>query len=164
MPRKKVTEAEKIKAETKVKKQPSYNAEALHKPKATYYQAVGRRKTASASVRLQVQGTGKFLVNRKPVGEYFSGVVAKEFYLEPLKLTNNLERFDIFVRVEGSGKSAQLGAVIHGLSRALAALDREKYRPILKKQSFLTRDPRARERRKPGLAGKARKQKQSPKR
>ncbi|MDP3998788.1 MAG: 30S ribosomal protein S9 [bacterium] len=151
MPKKPIEEKEAVKKEKKVV-QPSY------------YQAVGRRKTASARVKLQVSGTGKFFVNRKPVEEYFSGEAAKKFYLEPLRLTNNLERFDIFVSVVGSGKAAQLGAVIHGLSRALATLDREKYRPILKKQGLLTRDARARERRKPGLAGKARKHKQSPKR
>lgn len=130
----------------------------------SYYLAVGRRKTAVARVKLRGGGTGKMMVNQKPIDEYFPGEVAQKFYLEPLILTNTLGRFDIFVKVEGSGKSAQLGALVHGLARVLDEVDRESYHPILKKQGFLTRDPRAKERRKPGLAGKARKRKQSPKR
>lgn len=130
----------------------------------SYYQAVGRRKTATACVKLQVGGTGKIVINQKPIEEYFAGAVAREIYLEPLVLTNNLNRFDVFAKIEGSGKSAQLGAFVHGLTRALQEVDLEHYRPILKKRGLLTRDARARERRKPGLAGKARKQKQSPKR
>lgn len=132
--------------------------------KSPLYLAVGRRKTALARVKIRVGGTGKILVNQKSIEEYFPGEVAKRIYLEPLVLTNNLDRFDIFIKVEGSGKSAQLGAVVHGLARALQAVDRENYRPLLKKRGFLTRDARAKERRKPGLAGKARKKKQSPKR
>lgn len=152
MPRKKVTETKKTEAEIKVKK------------RLSYYQAVGRRKTASALVRLQVNGSGKIIVNQKPIEEYFPGEVAKKLYSEPLVLTNNPDRFDIFAKIEGSGKSAQLGAFIHGLSRALQEVSRENYRPLLKKRGFLTRDPRARERRKPGQAGRARAKKQSPKR
>lgn len=130
----------------------------------SFYLAVGRRKTASARVKLQVGGTGKFMVNKKPVEEYFSGEIAKSLYLEPLKITNNLGRFDVFVKVEGSGKSAQVGAVVHGLSRALDMVDKETYHLLLKKRGLLTRDARARERRKPGQAGRARAKKQSPKR
>lgn len=153
MPKKKIEEKliSKKKEEVKTKKN-------------SYYMAVGRRKTARARVKLQVGGTGKILVNRKPVEEYFSGEVAKKIYLEPLVLINSLERFDIFATIDGSGKSAQLGAFVHGLSRAIQKIDRQNYRPVFKKGGFLTRDPRAKERRKAGLAQKARKQKQSPKR
>ena len=153
MPRRK---KEEIKTEEKTKEA---------KTKAPfYYTAVGRRKTATARVKLQVKGSGKIIVNQKPIEEYFSGEAAKIVYLEPFKLTNNLGRFDVFIKVTGSGISAQLGAVVHGLARVLQKVDRETYRPILKKRGFLTRDPRAKERRKAGLAGKARKKKQSPKR
>lgn len=132
--------------------------------KLAFYTAVGRRKTAKARVRLQVGSTGKFIVNKKSVEEYFPGEIAKKKYLTPLTLTGSLGRFDIFVTVEGGGKFAQLDALVHGLSRALQIVDRDAFRPILKKQGLLTRDARARERRKAGLAGKARKKKQSPKR
>lgn len=142
-----------------------------------YYQAVGRRKEASARVRLYVVANeeslildnktyakGQIIVNDRPIEEYFSGEVAKKSYIEPLRTTNNLNRFVITIKIIGGGLNGQLGAVIHGLSRALEKVDKEKYRPILKKRGFMTRDPRAKQRRKAGFAGKARKKKQSPKR
>lgn len=151
MPRKKIVKTEETKKEEKVKK-------------AAFYQAVGRRKEATARVRLYLQGTGKVTVNNRPASEYFSGKAAEKMYLEPFNLTNTLGRFDVSVKVEGSGLSGQLGAMILGTARALEKVDKEKFRPILKKRGFLTRDSRAKERRKPGLAQKARKAKQSPKR
>lgn len=144
--------------------------------KTSYYEAVGRRKEASARVRLYVVadrpvtvgGTalekGSFIVNDRPVEKYFPGEIAKKLYLEPFRTTNTLNRFAVSVKVSGSGLSGQLGAVIHGISRALEKVDREKFHPILKKRGFLTRDPRAKQRRKAGYAGKARARKQSPKR
>lgn len=133
-------------------------------PKApSFYQAVGRRKEAVARVRLYPQGKGKILVNERPFEQYFPGEVTKIASLEPFRVTNTLERFDATVKVEGGGLSGQLGALIHGIARALEKVD-PKTRPILKKGGFLTRDARAKERRKAGLAGKARKKKQSPKR
>src|SRR3989304_6385191 len=72
----------------------------------SYYTAVGRRKTATARVKLQVKGSGKIFVNRKPIEEYFPGEAAKIVYLEPFKVTNNLGRFDVFIKVTGSGLSA----------------------------------------------------------
>lgn len=159
---------EEVKTEKKVKiekiKKPSSDTKTSHKSKIQYYMAMGRRKTATARVQLRLGGTGKIIVNKKPIEEYFSGEIAPKLYLEPLRLTNNLDRFDIYVKVKGSGKRAQLGAMIHGLARALELVDKETYRPILKKQGFMTRDARARERRKPGQAGRARAKKQSPKR
>lgn len=130
----------------------------------SFYQAVGRRKEATARVRLYVGGNGEIIVNDLPVEKYFPGEVAKIAYLRPFQLTETLGRFKVTVKVEGSGKSGQLGAVIHGIARALEKIDKEKYRPILKKAGLLTRDPRAKERRKAGFAGKARAKKQSPKR
>lgn len=149
MPRKKKTEKpEKQKKEGKI----------------SFYQAVGRRKEATARVRLYVGGKGEIIINDIPVQEYFPGEIAKITYLQPFQLTDTLDRFKVKVKVSGSGKGGQMGAMIHGIARALEKVDREKYRPILKKAGLLTRDPRAKERRKAGLAGKARAKKQSPKR
>jgi len=85
-------------------------------------------------------------------------------YLEPFRTTNTLGRFVVSVRAEGGGLAGQLGATIHGISRALEKVDKEKFRPILKKRGFMKRDPRAKQRRKAGFAGKSRARKQSPKR
>lgn len=132
--------------------------------KQSFYQAVGRRKEATARVRLYVGGNGEIVVNDKPVEEYFSGEMAKIAYLRPFKLTDSLNRFRVSVKVEGSGKSGQLGAMVHGIARTLEKINKEQYRPALKKAGLLTRDPRAKERRKAGQAGRARAKKQSPKR
>jgi small subunit ribosomal protein S9 len=131
--------------------------------KQKYIFAVGRRKEAVARVRL-FEGEGKTLVNDLPIEEYFSGEVAKIFYSKPFALTNTLGKYYATIKVEGGGKSGQLQAVVHGLSRALALVDPQNFRPILKKQKLLTCDSRVRERRKVGTGGKARRKKQSPKR
>jgi small subunit ribosomal protein S9 len=131
------------------------------KPKFTY--AVGRRKTASARIRL-FKGRGEIIVNDKPIGQYFSGKVAHRLFNLPFEVTETAGKFDATVKVVGSGLSAQLGAVVHGLARALDKEYAELYHTPLKKAGLLTRDPRERERRKVGLGGKARRHKQSPKR
>jgi small subunit ribosomal protein S9 len=125
--------------------------------------AVGRRREAVARIRLY-KGKGQNLVNKQPISDYFPGQLAQLAYTKPYVLTDNEGKYFITVRVVGGGKNGQLGAVIHGLSRALALIEEKKYRPILKKEGFLTRDPRTRERRKVGTGGKARRKKQSPKR
>jgi len=125
--------------------------------------AVGRRREAVARIRLY-PGKGQNLVNEQPMSDYFSGEIARIAYTQPFKLTDTEGQYFITVRVVGGGKKGQLGAVIHGLSRALAEIEEKKHRPILKKEGFLTRDPRTRERRKVGTGGKARRKKQSPKR
>lgn len=144
--------------------------------KVTYYEAVGRRKNASARVRLYVVGEGSvtvnsialakgdMIINGKPAESYFPGEVMKKMYQEPFRTTNTLGRFATSITIYGGGPAGQLGAAIHGLSRALEKTDKEKFRPILKKRGFMTRDPRKKERRKAGFAGKARARKQSPKR
>lgn len=133
--------------------------------KVSYYEAVGRRKTASARARLYVsENKGDFTVNKKPVETFFPGEVFKKMYMEPFRTTNTMGRFGISVTTTGGGLPGQLGATIHAISRALVKVDDEKFRPILKKRGFLTRDPRAKQRRKAGYAGKARARKQSPKR
>jgi small subunit ribosomal protein S9 len=142
----------------------------------SYYEAVGRRKVASARVRLYVVketsitigGTavekGAIIVNGKSAETYFPGEVQKKMFQEPFRTTNTMGRFAVSIKVAGGGPSGQLGAVVHGISRALEKVDKEKFRPILKKRGFMTRDPRAKQRRKAGYAGKSRARKQSPKR
>ena len=137
--------------------------------------AVGRRKEAVARVRLypvakkeitiagQNLKKGDFMVNGKSIKNYFSGEVARVFYLKPFEITNTQDKFITSVKVAGGGLSGQLGAVVHGISRALEKYD-PKNRPVLKKEGLLTRDSRAKERRKAGFAHKARAKKQSPKR
>jgi small subunit ribosomal protein S9 len=132
--------------------------------KLSYYFAVGRRKVAVARVKLHLGGDKSFTVNGRDVASYFPGEVAKMSYLEPLKATSNANRFTIEAKVTGSGPNGQLGAVIHAIGRALDKIDPEKYHALLRRRGFLTRDPRAKERRKVGTGGKARRQKQSPKR
>ncbi len=128
-----------------------------------YTFAVGRRKSAVARVRLYPK-KGQTIVNDKPIEEYFPGEVARRLWPRPLQLTQTEGKYFATVKVAGGGKEAQLDAVVHGLARALNALDRNKFRPVLKKHGLLTRDPRTRERRKVGTGGKARRKKQSPKR
>jgi len=125
--------------------------------------SVGRRKTAVARIRL-FWGKGEILVNNKPIAEYFPGVVAKALWIRPFVVTDTSGKYHASIKVEGSGKNAQLEAVAHGLARALDKENKELYHAFLKKHKLLTRDPRAKERRKVGQMGKARKKKQSPKR
>lgn len=132
------------------------------KPKTQFIAAHGRRKEAVARIRL-FKGRGQTLVNEKPLEEYFPGEITKIKWQRPFVLTKSADRYWATIKVEGSGKSGQLDAVVYGLSRALALANPDS-RPILKKAGLLTRDPRVKERRKYGLAQKARKGKQSPKR
>lgn len=138
--------------------------------KANYTYAVGRRKTANARVRIyksaSVPGFDgvQLTVNGKPADAYFPGETAKAAYRKPFIITETLTKMSASVVVAGSGKMGQLDAVVHGLARALAVLDRESYRATLKTAGLLTRDARAKERRKVGTGGKARRTKQSPKR
>lgn len=130
--------------------------------KVDYIYAVGRRKSAIARVRLY-RGKKENLVNGQVIGRYFSGIVSAANWQKPFKLTGTFEKYFVTAKVSGGGKEGQLGAVIHGISRALATLG-EAERSVLKKNGLLTRDARTRERRMVGTGGKARKQKQSPKR
>jgi len=124
--------------------------------------AVGRRKEAIARVRIS-GGDGQFTVNGKPVAEYFKGEVFQKLYMKPLEVTELTGKYAISVKVEGGGQMAQLEAIIHGIARAIAKTEPE-LKITLKKEGFLTRDARVKERRKYGHAGKARAKKQSPKR
>ncbi len=122
----------------------------------------GRRKEAIAQVRLY-KGEGQIQVNGLPIDEYFPGPVARLIWQRPFALTKSQKDYFATIKASGSGKNGQLQAVVHGLSRALSAANSD-FKPILKKAGLLTRDPRVKERRKYGLAQKARKGKQSPKR
>ena len=126
-----------------------------------YFYGTGRRKSAVARVFL-AKGSGKITVNGKPVDEFFSRETGRMICRQPLLITDNLESFDILVNVTGGGESGQAGAVRHGIARALNAANLE-YRPVLKSNGFLTRDPRKKERKKYGLK-KARKSPQFSKR
>lgn len=114
-----------------------------------YYYGTGRRKTAAARVRLYPGQTG-FVINGKPAEQYFSRPIDLRTALEPLKATGLEDRFRISVVVRGGGITGQAGAIRHGIARALLAMDPE-LRPVLRKGGFLTRDPRMKERKKPGL-------------
>jgi len=138
--------------------------------KANYTYAVGRRKTANARVRIyksaSVPGMDgvQLSINGKSAESYFPGETAKAAYRKPFIITETLKKMSASVVVAGSGKMGQLDAVVHGLARALALLDRDSFRSILKTAGLLTRDSRTRQRRMIGTGGKARRTKQSPKR
>ena len=123
--------------------------------------ATGRRKRSSAQVRL-TGGTGNIIVNGVDVNEYFPNAILVMDLKQPLAVTDNMNRFDIDITVNGGGYSGQAGAIRHGIARALNEANTE-YRPALKQNGFLTRDPRMKERKKYGLK-KARKAPQFSKR
>ncbi len=115
-----------------------------------YIEAVGRRKSASARVRLYPGGQGEIVVNNKPMKEYFGRALDQMILMQPLVLTGLQESFSISVQVKGGGESGQAQAVRHGLARALVKAD-PNLRPVLKAAGMLTRDARVKERKKPGL-------------
>ena len=114
-----------------------------------YFQGTGRRKTAIARVRL-VPGEGTFVVNGKPLDEYFGrdGLVERE--TAAVGVTNTVRRFNAMIKVQGGGVTGQVGAIAHGIARALLQVDMEN-KKLLRAAGLLTRDPRAKERKKPGL-------------
>jgi small subunit ribosomal protein S9 len=115
-----------------------------------YYEGIGRRKTSTARVRI-MPGSGKFVVNDKPAEVYFPRLGDLDRIKAPLVAAGeDLSRLDISVKVEGGGVTGQADAVRLGLARALLLLNPE-LRPVLRKGGFLTRDPRVKERKKPGL-------------
>lgn len=114
-----------------------------------YIEAIGRRKTATARVRLY-PGEGQFIVNDKPADEYFGRLIDRAVIRQPLALTGMEGRFNISVQVKGGGETGQAEAIRHGISRALLEVD-PNLRPTLKAAGFLTRDARVKERKKPGL-------------
>ena len=121
----------------------------------------GRRKSSIARVRL-VSGKGAITINDKSVDEYLPSEILKTIVKQPLNVTSTEGKFDVIVKVEGGGLSGQAGAIRHGISRALVKAS-EDNKAALKAAGFLTRDPRMKERKKPGLK-KARKAPQFSKR
>ncbi len=126
-----------------------------------YFDATGRRKNAVARVRI-TPGTGKRLINDKPMKDYLAREILEMIVEQPFKLIGMSEKFDLRVNVTGGGLSGQAGAIRHGISRALCKYD-EELRGVLKKNGLLTRDPRMVERKKAGRP-KARKRFQFSKR
>ncbi len=126
-----------------------------------YNYGTGRRKESVARVFIKA-GSGKIVVNDKPVDEYFSRETGRMIVRQPLVLTDNLNKFDIMVNVAGGGESGQAGAVRHGITRALIEFSAEM-KPVLKAAGLVTRDAREVERKKVGFH-KARRRKQFSKR
>lgn len=116
---------------------------------APHFQGTGRRKTSIARVRL-VPGEGNVIVNGKPLAEYFGGDPAADVALLAFQATNTVRRFNAMVKVAGGGHRGQMDAIAHGVARALLQADPAQ-RAALRKAGLLTRDPRAKERKKPGL-------------
>jgi small subunit ribosomal protein S9 len=131
--------------------------------KESYIYASGKRKNASARVRLY-KGTGQTQVNGLPIAEYFPGEVLKSNWGKPFELTDTWGKYYATIKVVGGGKNGQVEAVSNALAKALVSADKENYKINLKKAGLLTRDARERQRRMVGTGGKARRAKQSPKR
>ena len=126
-----------------------------------YFCGTGRRKNSIARVRL-TEGTGKITINGKDIEEFFGMETLKVIAKQPLTVTNTLTKYDVICKVSGGGYTGQAGAIRHGIARALNEANSE-FRPILKSNGFLTRDPGMKERKKYGLK-KARKAPQFSKR
>ena len=120
----------------------------MAKAAAKFY-GTGRRKKSIARVYL-TPGKGNIVINKRNIDEYFGLETLKVIVRQPLTLTNTADKYDIMVNVRGGGFTGQAGAIRHGISRALLQADAE-FRPVLKKEGFLTRDPRMKERKKYGL-------------
>ena len=112
---------------------------------------IGKRKTAKARAYVR-KGTGKIIVNKKPMEEYFTRPTSQLVVQQPLVLTNYIGKYDVYVNVSGGGPSGQAGATRHAIARALLQVD-PATRAVLKKEGLLTRDSRKVERKKPGQAG-----------
>lgn len=115
------------------------------------YYATGKRKYAVARVYMK-EGNGAILVNKRNFDDYFTRDSLKMLIRQPLEITGNSDKFDLYVNVCGGGISGQAGAIKHGIAKALLEYNIE-LRPILKKTGFLTRDPRIKERKKYGQPG-----------
>ena len=122
----------------------------MYQSKKPYLYGTGRRKSSVARVHLFQGGTGSITVNGRDIDDYFGLETLKMVVRQPLAATDTLGKVDIVATVSGGGVSGQAGALRHGVARALL-LASPDYRPILKKEGFLTRDPRMKERKKYGL-------------
>lgn len=117
--------------------------------KQAYFYGTGRRKTAVARVRL-MPGSGTIVINGIPYEEVFTRLEHRRMILQPFLVTESLGKYNAVIKVEGSGISGQGGAIAHGIARALVQAD-ERAKPLLRQNGLLTRDARAKERKKAGL-------------
>jgi len=117
--------------------------------KKVMYRGTGRRKSSVARVMLS-PGTGKFMINKRTFEDYIPSAATRLDVMQPLELTTNVSTFDITVNVNGGGITGQAGAIRHGITRALLEVNAD-YRKVLKAAGMITRDPRVKERKKPGL-------------
>ena len=117
--------------------------------KQSYFYGTGRRKTSVARVRL-ISGNGAIIVNGTPYEDRFPSLEHQRTITQPLLVTESTGKYNAVVKVEGGGVTGQSGAIAHGISRALVRAD-ERYKPVLRQNGLLTRDARAKERKKPGL-------------
>lgn len=155
----------------KLTKKVAVKVKPVTKPKAVaangakvkkYTQAIGRRRSATAKARV-FEGKQEIVVNNKPISTYWNQPGLASFYLKPFIVTDTLGKYSASVKIAGSGVMGQIGAFTHAVSRALEMINPD-FRKALRDANLLTRDPRMKETRKVGQGGKARKQKQSPKR
>lgn len=116
---------------------------------AEKFYGTGRRKSSVARVYIK-PGKGNITINKRDIDEYFGLETLKMVVRQPLVATDTVNKYDILVNVKGGGTTGQAGAIRHGISRALIKVDAD-FRPTLKSAGFLTRDPRMKERKKPGL-------------
>ncbi|MDQ5901506.1 MAG: small subunit ribosomal protein [Patescibacteria group bacterium] len=133
------------------------------KTKDKYFEAVGRRKTSTARVRITPSAKTSFVINDKSINEYFTVDSLRKVVSDPFDKQETPKNFSVSIKVSGGGINGQADAIRHGITRALVKFD-ESLRSPMKKLGFLKRDPRSKERRKAGLAQAARKRKQWSKR
>jgi len=117
--------------------------------KQTYYHGTGKRKEAVAKVKLY-SGEGAIMIDGVPYEERFSRLEHRRMVIQPFEVTESKGKYNAIIKVEGGGISGQCGAISHGIARALVKAD-ENMRPVLRQKGLLTRDPRTKERNKPGL-------------
>ena len=122
----------------------------MYESKRPYHYGTGRRKHSVARVRVYENGTGSIIINGRDIDEYFGLDTLKLLVRQPLVATELVGKVDMVITVAGGGVTGQAGAIRHGVARALLGLNAE-YRAVLKAAGFLTRDPRMKERKKPGL-------------
>ncbi|MBR5932278.1 MAG: 30S ribosomal protein S9 [Lachnospiraceae bacterium] len=118
---------------------------------ANKFYGTGRRKKSIARVYIE-PGKGNITINKRPIDEYFGLETLKVIVRQPLEAVNGVDKYDVTVSVHGGGFTGQAGAIRHGIARALVQMDAD-FRPELKKEGYLTRDPRMKERKKYGLKG-----------
>ena len=117
--------------------------------KQSYFHGTGRRKTATAQVKLTA-GNGAIIIDGKPIEERFPSLEHQRIITQPFMATESAGKYNAIIKVLGGGVTGQSGAICHGISRALVRAD-ERFKPILRQNGLLTRDARAKERKKPGL-------------